>query len=212
MREFTGPRTPLPEAAVAEGLVTRARAAGLQALLAGELEESFYHEYLPGQQPALERLRDILPSQFLSLVQKPTQGLWTAPLVATGTHSTWQQWHGETAPSREQLLEVQLAPRAVVLELREGDLPALNAWVNQEDGGQQEPGVDLRLACGVTFSACGTALAAQDDGYSVPWWRLKELGVSAVRVHGERYRGTFYGWDCDSMVVLRAAAVAALLP
>ena len=174
---------------------------GFESYLAKDVKKDFVHELSTGSElPKPGFINDVQESKSFNVVDKPHKALWLSPVV--DGQSDWRRWTVDQdwkVPSKDSSYKAVLNPNTVILELNEKTfcyIPKIwdenaSSFVNNLDD----------------FGFSNFDYSNILDAPMTPWVKLKEFGVSAVRVNGWTERGHFYGWDCDSLVILDGSSI-----
>lgn len=207
--------------------------AGLYAYRAAELEYSYYHSH--GMTvPSVGAIDDVVELSCGSA--KPRHALWLSKGEVTKDNLVTTDWLEYVNRDEvylphctDGLLHCVLDDNAVILELtcnedvgKFYDLGALE-WNMRFTGGKYDKVDEYQDEDGNWCEDWYEVEIERDDVVSSPLYycdinygRLRELGVDAVRVRGEKFAdddtSLFYGWDIDSIAILRGDCVIGLNP
>lgn len=121
---------------------------------------------------------------------KPNNALWCA--LEDENSFSWAEWNrreGFSDLSQKKKLSVKLDDNAVVLQLSEDNIYKLE---------------EFEL---ITYKEKVYSNDFRGSVETIDFEKLREMGVDALYVQGSVERGFFYGWDVDSLVVLKGNSV-----
>lgn len=191
-----------------EDLLKRFQGAGFTVTTMAEAGSTFYHES-PASQALPGRVESYNPhARRRFFPDKPVGVLWTSPgavntqgrvVTAWRQWSTVEKWGGVW--ENPEVYKVHLDPRAPILELDEESVLHLASFIDPREKVWQprEGGIFASLPRNEEGKLDEFALLKR----TVPWAALQALGFAGVRVDGFEAREHFYGYDCDSLIVLR---------
>lgn len=217
-------------------VISMLRNAGLVAYPASELEYSYYHSH--GRDvPKVGEITDV--KELSRYSAKPVQALWLSQgeVQPDNTVDTaWLQYVNKYLSTSkffqhatDGLLHCVLDNNAVILEITCSedigmfqDFDAL-VWKSRFSGGTYEDVREYQDDDGNWCEEWFEVNVSRDDVISdalyycdIDYARLREIGVDAIRVRGEEFadneQSALYGWDIDSLAILRGDCVVRMTP
>lgn len=207
----------------AQNVVDNLSAVGLYGYLAGDMQDDFYHSY-SGDTPCVEAINDVVePSDY---TMKPKRAFWLSKGEADSDGvviTDWMKFTQAEATSllsnRSKLVSCKFSDDAVILEFQNdndiGKLMDLDCliWKEKYANGIYEEVEEYEDETGewqedyVEHPITQDMIAEDPFKYcAIDYNKLKEQGVDAIRVQGDKigsWGSAFYGWDIDSIAVLR---------
>lgn len=202
---------------------------GLSAYRASDMEESFFHSY-ENQLPAIGNISDVVETS--DYTTKPKKAFWLSKGSTDSDGYATTDWIDFTRYEASSLLSVdakllacEFKDDAVILEFQEDDdigklldIDCL-VWKDKYENGTYEEVDEYEDEHGVWqedyVEKTITKDMIVDDPFKycdIDYPKLKEQGVDAIRVQGDivgRWGSAFYGWDIDSIAILRGDCLQA---
>lgn len=180
----------------ADNVVRKFRKAGLKITTADLLKLEFYHESNDKRPPKPGTINSIKEEQVSYVIDKPSGVLW----LSSGSEingevvTDWRLWTHDNdyrPVNNKNTSRAKFRPTATILELDEESVDKVNSVTGIKRSLHSE---ELQK---LLFS----------DKKIINWVELKNMGVDAVRVNGNLNNKHFYGYDCDSLILLNGDAI-----
>lgn len=172
---------------------------GYKISLYGDCALELYHEG-ENEPPAEVRSYEAANGLDNEFIDKPKGALWLSPGVkgdGNKVATAWGEWTtGESwgMVKNPKVAKAEISADALILEINDSNYHRVAGAL------EGEPWRYVK-----SYPSQYEEIRARIDGQGVPmvpWAELKAAGVDMVRVNGAYNRNHFYGWDCDSVVVL----------